>query len=133
MNGAGLLLVWFLVGSSQSARDWLITALVTVLVMDLGFWFLNPDLYWYVGMSGLLHGMLAAGIVLRIGSLDGETLVLLVLLVAKIAWEQWSGPMPGSASTSGGAVIVDAHLYGAAGGAFAVFVLRIRSRSSATI
>ena len=101
--------------------------------MDAGFWFLNPELYWYVGMSGLLHGLLAAGIVTRLKDIDAETAILLLLLIAKISWEQWSGPVPGSESTSGGPVIVDAHLYGALGGVLGAFLARIRVESPASI
>ena len=45
---------------------------------------------------------------------------ILGVLIAKLAWEQISGPLPGSAATAGVAVIVDAHLYGAAGGILAL-------------
>jgi rhomboid family GlyGly-CTERM serine protease len=101
--------------------------------MDAGFWFLNPGLYWYVGMSGLLHGLLAAGIVARWKNFDAETAILLLLLVAKISWEQFSGPVPGSESTSGGPVVVDAHLYGAIGGVLGAILVRIRVKSPAPI
>jgi len=116
LNSAGLLLVWYLIGDTYSARDWLLIIVSTLMSIDLAFWFLSPSLYWYVGMSGLLHGLLAAGIVARLRSLDGETVLLLLLLTAKIAWEQYAGPVPGSEATSGGPVVVDAHLYGALGG-----------------
>jgi membrane associated rhomboid family serine protease len=101
--------------------------------MDIGFWFLNPELYWYVGMSGLLHGLLVAGIVTRLSKIDAETAILLLLLVGKITWEQFSGPVPGSESTSGGPVIVDAHLYGALGGALGAILARIRVKRAAPI
>jgi rhomboid family GlyGly-CTERM serine protease len=101
--------------------------------MDIGFWFLKPELYWYVGMSGLLHGLLAAGIVTRLRKIDAETAILLLLLVAKISWEQFSGPVPGSESTSGGPVVVDAHLYGAVGGILGAMLARIRVEPPASI
>ena len=39
--------------------------------------------------------------------------ILLMLVIIKLAYEQLWGPMPGSESTAGGKVVVDAHLYGA--------------------
>jgi rhomboid family GlyGly-CTERM serine protease len=133
LNSAGLLLVWFLVGGAYSLRSWLLIVGVTLATMDAGFWFLNPDLYWYVGMSGLLHGLLAAAIVTRLQNIDTETVILLLLLIAKISWEQFSGPVPGSESTSGGPVVVDAHLYGALGGVLGAFLAKIRVESPASI
>ena len=59
--------------------------------------------------------------------------ILLLLLVAKISWEQFSGPVPGSELTSGGPVVVDAHLYGALGGVLGGFLVRIRVKSRASI
>lgn len=133
LNSAGLLLVWYLVGAAYSAREWLLIIVSTLMTIDLAFWFLSPSLYWYVGMSGLLHGLLAAGIVARLRSIDGETAVLLLLLVAKIAWEQYAGPVPGSEATSGGPVVVDAHLYGALGGILGALIARNRVAPRAAI
>ena len=133
LNSVGMLLVWFLIGGSYTHRSWALIVGITLATMDAGFWFLNPELYWYVGMSGLLHGLLAAGIVARWKNFDAETAILLLLLVAKISWEQFSGPVPGSESTSGGPVVVDAHLYGALGGVLGAVLARIRVKSPAPI
>ena len=125
-NTIGLMLVWFLVGARFSTSVWLINIVVTLFVIDAGFWFLNPELYWYVGLSGLLHGLLAAGIIAKLGAIDVETVVLALLLIGKLIWEQVGGPMPGSELTSGGPVVVDAHLYGTLGGIAAALLVRIR-------
>ena len=133
LNSVGLLLVWYLVGEAYTLRSWAMVIGMTLATMDVGFWLLNPELYWYVGMSGLLHGLLTAGIVARWNSIDAETVILMLLIIAKIAWEQFSGPVPGSESTSGGPVVVDAHLYGALGGVLGGFLVRIRVKSRASI
>jgi rhomboid family GlyGly-CTERM serine protease len=131
LNLAGLVLVWFLVGRAFSTRQWLWVMAGSVAAIDVGLWFGSPDLGWYVGLSGLLHGMLAAGIVAGLAARSGESLVLAVVVAGKLAWEQFAGPLPGSEATSGGAVIVDAHLYGVIGGALvAVMLIRVRGRPS---
>ncbi len=124
MNAAGLLLVWLLVGGAFSALRWCVAAAIIVAVIDAGLWLLSPEVWWYVGLSGLLHGILAAGLVASLPPPRVETMTLAVLLVAKLAWEQLSGPLPGSVAGTGGQVIVDAHLYGAAGGVLAALVNR---------
>jgi rhomboid family GlyGly-CTERM serine protease len=133
LNSAGLLLVWFLVGRAYTNQSWILILAVILTSMDAAFWFLTPELYWYVGMSGMLHGLLAAGIVARFPRLDTETTILLLLMAAKIGWEQWQGPVPGSETTSGGPVVVDAHLYGALGGALGGVLARIRVKTQASI
>ena len=133
LNGVGLALVWYLVGARYTDWEWVIIIGLTLLAIDTGFLFLNPELFWYVGLSGLLHGLLAAGIVARVHPIDSETAILLLLLVGKLAWEQFAGPIPGSEATSGGPVVVDAHLYGALGGLVGALLTRIRVLRRASI
>ena len=116
LNLAGLALVSWLVGSAFGWLRWATIAVISIVAIDAGFWFLNPELDWYVGLSGLLHGLLLAGLLPGALRADREALVLSAFVVLKLAWEQFLGPMPGSETTSGGNVIVDAHLYGALGG-----------------
>lgn len=124
LNLAGLLLVWSLVGRNFDRLRWGIVAVTSIVVMDTGFWLLNPELDWYVGLSGLLHGLLAAGLAVGMQRRDRESWVLAAFVIAKLGWEQFSGPLPGSEATSGGAVIVDAHLYGALGGILGAMLAR---------
>ncbi len=133
LNLAGLALVAWLVAPVFSWLRWLAVLLVSILAIDAGLWFLNPDLDWYVGLSGALHGMLAAGLLPRLLQRDRESIVLAGFVLAKLVWEQFGGPLPGSESTSGGAVVVDAHLYGVIGGLVAGAVLRHREPQATSI
>ncbi len=133
LNAAGLALVWYLVGDAYDVRRWALVCLLSVLTMDIGLWVFDPDLQWYVGLSGLLHGILAAGLIVALEKPDIETLALLLLLIGKLAWEQFGGPLPGSEATAGGRVVVDSHLFGAIGGAVAATWLRIRVRNATPI
>ncbi len=130
LNAAGLVLVWFLVGRKFARSHWLWIMAGSVAAIDLGMWILSPELQWYVGLSGLLHGMLAAGIVSGWRERRAEALILSVVVAGKLAFEQLVGPLPGSESTSGGAVIVDAHLYGVIGAVLvAAMIIRVRRRA----
>lgn len=134
LNLAGLALVSWLVGRAYDWLRWLIVGLVTIVTIDAGFWFLYPSLVWYVGLSGLLHGLLFAGLYRGIRERDKESIVLLCFVLAKLAWEQFSGgPLPGSEATSGGNVIVNAHLYGTVGGVLAGALLMRRAKPPAAI
>ncbi len=133
LNLAGLALVAWLVGPAFDWLGWLFVGFVSIAVIDAGFWFLYRDLGWYVGLSGLLHGLLAAGLLRGVVARDREAIILTAFVLAKLAWEQVVGPLPGSESTSGGAVIVDAHLYGALGGVLGALLSWRRDRRAAPL
>ena len=126
LNGVGLGLIAALFTREYSLRGWLLILACSVATIDLGFVLLEPQLQWYVGFSGVLHGALAAG---ALGWWRHESrrlaLALTAVLVGKLAWEQWHGALPFSGDMP---VVVDAHLYGAIGGALAGAVLWLRSR-----
>ena len=130
LNLAGLLLVWYLVRDVLSSANWLIVLLMVIVGIDAGFWWLEPQLAWYVGLSGVLHGLLVAGIVAGLPDVRWENRILAVAVVAKLAYEQIVGPLPGSEESSGGDVVVAAHLYGALSGALvaAIILIRVRAR-----
>ncbi|MEL7448836.1 MAG: rhombosortase [Pseudomonadota bacterium] len=133
LNLAGLILVWALLGTCYSAGAWLAVTGVTLVVISSAFLALEPALGWYVGLSGLLHGWFVAGaVVLATDARPGErrfAAVLLALAFAKVAYEQWLGPLPMTAESAGGPVVVDAHLYGAIGGALAAALVIIWRRT----
>jgi rhomboid family GlyGly-CTERM serine protease len=133
LNVAALLLLWWLVGSGLTVTGWLAVIVASLACIDLGLWFLDSALSWYVGLSGLLHGLFAAGLVARLRRAPLESLVLGILLAAKLLFEQFAGPLPGSEASAGGAVVVNAHLYGAAGGIVAALAWRASVRASLPI
>lgn len=138
LNLAGLALVWMLVGPYWSVRAWWITAFACIAGTSAGLLLGMPDLTWYVGLSGVLHGLLMAGVLAGVATRHKDMMILLLGVAAKLAWEQWHGPLPGSAEAAGGPVVVNAHLYGATAGALAAAVMlgwrhgvRLQRRSSA--
>ena len=121
LDVAGLALMWALFARDYSARGWLVIIGLSIAGIDAGLWLLSSTTQWYVGSSGVLHGVLAAGTCahLRRGESDGWLLAL--LLIGKLGYEQTLGALP---LTAGGTVIVAAHLYGATAGAVAALLLR---------
>lgn len=129
LNFSGLVLVWLIVGERLASISWVLIMTICIAGMGLGFWFLDPELQWYVGMSGLLHGLLMAGLIVGIRSAPQESILIGAFVVAKLVFEQLAGPLPGSESASGGTVIVNAHLYGAisASAVATVYLIRVRT------
>lgn len=116
MNLAALGLIWGLAWRTLRVSAWLVISLISMLSVSVGLIMFNPMLEWYVGLSGMLHGLLLAGIMANLASGHRLEIVLLLALFVKVAWEQLYGTLPGSAEFAGGAVVVDAHLYGLIGG-----------------
>lgn len=124
LNLAGVGLIAGLFPQDYSLRQWLLILIFSTVSIDLGFVFYQPQLQWYVGLSGVLHGALAAG---AIAWWRHETrllaLTLSVIFGAKLVWEQTRGALPFSGDMP---VVVDAHLYGAIGGLAAALLICFR-------
>ncbi|MGI9245574.1 MAG: rhombosortase [Steroidobacteraceae bacterium] len=117
-NLAGLALVAWLFARDYSSRQWLAILLAATAVTDAGFLALQPELEWYVGFSGVLHGLMAAGLVAWWQrQRDALTVLVTLLFAAKLAWEHVHGALPFTADTIAIPVIHAAHTYGAIGGA----------------
>lgn len=113
LNMAALILVAVFFNHYISIIQWILLCIFSALSVGLGLYWFNEELHRYVGMSGVLHSLFIVGAwhEYRRYHLSGG--VLLLLIIAKLIWEQFFGALPGSESMTGGHVVVDAHLYGA--------------------
>lgn len=127
-NLLGVVIVWGLFARDYTERQWLLILVASTAATSLGFLLLEPDLEWYVGFSGVLHGCMAAGLVawLRAGR-DPLTWIVTGLFVAKLAWEHAVGALPFTAGSISLPVVHEAHTYGAVGGLAAGLVLSRRT------
>jgi rhomboid family GlyGly-CTERM serine protease len=120
LNALGLALVWALFARNYSPRAWLAIVLGAIAAIDAGLWFGGSTTEWYVGSSGALHGVMAAGALAHVRTGERDGWILAGLLAVKLAWEHWVGALP----LSGSEVVLDAHLYGVLGGAGVAAFLR---------
>ncbi|RYZ63550.1 MAG: rhombosortase, partial [Proteobacteria bacterium] len=86
LNAVGLVLVWALYARAWSPGQWLAIVGVVVASIDAGLWVFVPSLHWYVGASGLLHGLIVAGLVSQLRHERGVAIVVGALLLAKIVY-----------------------------------------------
>jgi len=113
LNDVGLALLWMLFAREFAPRRWLWIVLLAAASIDAGLWFLRPQVDWYLGASGVLHGAWAAGACAMYRRGDGFGAALLLLLIAKLVYEQNSG----ASLFEGDLPLVSAaHLFGALGG-----------------
>jgi rhomboid family GlyGly-CTERM serine protease len=130
LNELGLVLMWALFASDYDVVEWCIIVFAGALAISSGLWWLSPNVAWYVGASGVLHSILAAGCAKHLAERAWDRWLLCLILCAKLAYEQFGGPEPAG-------VVVNAHLYGAVSG-FAVgavlswrpAIIRQRSRQA---
>jgi rhomboid family GlyGly-CTERM serine protease len=129
LNELGLVLMWSLFAEDFDPVEWCVIVLSGALAISSGLWWLSPRVAWYVGASGVLHSVMAAGCAKHLAERAWDRWILLACLCVKLAYEQLRGH---EAAT----VVVDAHLYGAiagfaVGAALSWRIAIIRHRSSA--
>lgn len=128
LNVAGLAIICYLVGHALSIWQWLFIFVLCLLGVGVGLLAFNPELSWYVGLSGVLYGLLIAGAIADFPANRWISALLVVYTVGKIGHEQFYGAATASELLAGGKVIVNAHLYGMISGFVAVVVVLIRAR-----
>jgi rhomboid family GlyGly-CTERM serine protease len=130
LNLAALGLMGALFEGLLAPRAWLMTSAWSAAAIDVGLYLWHSDVDWYVGLSGVLHGLMVAGAWRLARAPSPLGWALLAGVAAKLLWEQAAGPLPLSEATSGGPVVIEAHLYGAIGGLIAVIFDYAAHRSS---
>ena len=128
LNELGLVLLWSLFAADYDPVEWCIVVLGGALAISCGLWWLSPRVDWYVGSSGVLHAVMAAGAARHLARRAWDRWLLTLCLAAKLAYEQLGGHEPPL-------VVIDAHLYGALAGfaagaalSWRIAIIRHRSR-----
>jgi rhomboid family GlyGly-CTERM serine protease len=130
LNSLGLVLMWALFARDYRPRQWLAIVVASIAAIDEGLWLSDSTVTWYVGSSGALHGLMAAGTLAHLRRRDLDGWILAAFIVVKIAYEQSAGALPFAAThggNHGGGVVVDAHLFGVLGGAAVAACLKPRA------
>lgn len=114
LNLVGYLIVSASFREDISPKEEMITLAICSLGVGLGIYLFNPEIGWYVGLSGAIYGILTHYLIIgwqRSAILSG---FFGVYLIGKFIYEQMiAGPDTVTAGLIGGAVAIDSHLYGA--------------------
>ncbi|MDQ2075112.1 rhombosortase [Marinimicrobium sp. ABcell2] len=112
MNAFAFVLCGYILLRHLPLSHYSLLTLTCLLGVGAGLYWLSPELHYYAGLSGALHGLLVAGVLLSFKDAPWIAAAVLVVLSAKLIQEQGASfdpehpllPVP---------VAVDAHLYGA--------------------
>lgn len=123
LNLAGLAVITALLAPAMRAWQWLLTGITSMAGVGIGLLLLDPHLQWYVGLSGVLYGLLLGGAIAEFRYQRLIAVILACYTIGKIVWEQLYGAVESSEKMTGGNVIVNAHLYGMVSGGLTVIAL----------
>lgn len=131
LNLAALLVLafGFGLGAERPGRFWLRVSVLATGVAA-GLLVASPQVSWYVGFSGILHGLVVVAAAADWERQRWISVALLGGLTVKLVAEQLAGAPAATAQLTGGAVVVDAHLYGAITGAALALAERVRRVSA---
>lgn len=115
INIGSLIAVASVLPELNRTRFFFTTLILSSLGVSLFLWLFDQHITWYTGFSGVLYGFLISAGLIYIRSNTLAPLAILFVVV-KVGTEQFFGPLPGSERLLGGAVAVQAHLYGALSG-----------------
>lgn len=131
MNLIGLIVILGLFIDTFKKMILLPFIIFSSLFIGLALFLLEGDIIWYVGFSGVLHGLFSYGAMSDITHKDKWGYLLGVALVLKIAYEQILGAQQSTIDLIDAPVLVNAHLYGAIAGI--VFYLITHRKKSFTL
>lgn len=123
LNMSGALLIYILLGKLYSLAIWAMAITCCAFSVSMGLLFFHPEILWYRGLSGVLHGLFMMGVIKEME--QGNVLYYFAFLgiTAKLISEFTSKPGTISADLMDAPVISEAHFYGAAMGLFIAIVL----------
>lgn len=129
MNVVAVAILAFIFVRFFEPFDWLGVFVVSALAIDGGLYWISTDIAWYVGLSGVLHGVWAAAAIFAWRQSRRDALVFSALIFLKLGYEAWQGPLGPTGAVAAGPVVTVAHAYGAMGGAgWAIVLLAISRR-----
>lgn len=128
MNIAGLLLIFLMHKNYYTVTHFTFVFLFLCISCGVSLLTFYPNMILYVGLSGVLHGLLVYGSVIDIKQKEKTGWILLVGTFAKVAYENIWGASAQVSELINASVAVEAHLIGAVSGGVLAAMLIAKSR-----
>lgn len=108
--------------------------LLLTLPISIGLYYFVPEVMFYGGLSGVLHGYFAYILVRWIKLKQKIVWVILLLLITKVLFENFSGSGSSTAEYIGIQVVSEVHLIGVIVGIiFALFIPNTDNKAGITV
>jgi rhomboid family GlyGly-CTERM serine protease len=127
LNLAGLILLWALHGHYYHTSKFFLVFLLLCLGTSLCLYVFSVDLQWYVGLSGVLHGLFVIGAYYDIRHNFKTGWLMLIGVWLKVLHEQIYGASSDISGWIEANVAIDAHLFGTLVGSLLVVYYFIKS------
>ncbi|HFC92357.1 MAG TPA: rhombosortase [Leucothrix mucor] len=113
LNLSGFWLFVFIFKELINAIQLMLSLAILISGVGLGLYFLNPELYWYAGLSGALYGLFIVGAFYALVDKDFITGVSIIIVIpVKIIWDHLHNTGQLNADLIGVPVSTDSHIYG---------------------
>ena len=121
LNTTGLILLWALHGHYYKTSRYLIQFVVLCLGTAISLYLFAEQMHWYVGLSGVLHGLFVIGAYFDVRQKFKTGWLMLIGVWLKVGHEQIYGASEDVAQLIAANVAIDAHLYGTITGCIIIF------------
>jgi rhomboid family GlyGly-CTERM serine protease len=112
LNTVGLTLLWALHGYYYNIARYLIQFFALCLGTSISLYLFSEQMGWYVGLSGVLHGLFVIGAYFDIKQKIKTGWLMFIGVWLKVIHEQIFGASEEVAQLIAANVAIDAHLYG---------------------
>lgn len=126
LNLLGVALLWALHGHYTKTAKYLGIFLFLCFCTSVSLYMFAPQLKWYVGLSGVLHGLFVVGAYFDIKHHFKTGWVMLAGITVKVLNEQMYGASGEVAKLIDANVAIDAHLFGSLSGLLIILILLIK-------
>jgi len=111
LNILGFCIVVLLWGVQFSQLKWLVYTFSLSLAISFGLYVLYPNIDYYLGLSGVLHGLVLIALIKNLSNSRVVYPVLIFLLVLKVLFEMMGFEL-NTSTEIGARVVVEAHFLG---------------------
>ena len=132
LNTVGLALLWALHGHYYKTPHYLIQFIVLCLGTAIGLYLFAEKMQWYVGLSGVLHGLFVIGAYFDIRQKFRTGWLMLVAVLLKVVHEQIFGANEDIAELIAANVAIDAHLFGTITGSIIILYYLLVNKTQTT-
>ena len=112
LNISGICIIGYMFERHSTPLKWWITLLAMMVISSIGYYF-DPNLKgWYVGISGVLHGLFILGGIAEWHRDRLISVAVVAVIIGKLIYAQIYGPSADTEEMIGSKIYENAHLFG---------------------